>query len=154
MREDDLLALVDQGRFPELYEAVSLDQVADAWLAHLREPTEVGKDRFWWAVQVLYDDPDVERRRSILLLLIEKASDDFELAAVAAGPLEGHLSGDESTVQWAENQARASERFRVALRGTYVWDLPDAAFGRLEAAAGAQLEHPDRWAYERRTGGA
>ncbi len=65
---------MDQGRFPELYEAVSLDQVADAWLVHLREPTEVGKDRFWWAVQFLYDDPDVQRRRSILLLLIEKAA--------------------------------------------------------------------------------
>ena len=154
MREDDLLELVDQGKFAELYDIVSFDDVADAWLAHLREPTEVGKDRFWWAVQLLYDDPDVARRRSVILTLIDKAGDDEELAAVAAGPLEGNLSDAESTLRWAEDQARASQRFRLALRCTYVWDLPDAAFARLEAAAGSELEHPDRVAYERRTSGA
>ena len=154
MREDDLLELVDQGKFAELYDIVSFDDVADAWLAHLREPTEVGKDRYWWAVQLLYDDPDVARRRSVILSLIDKARDDQELGAVAAGPLEGNLSDAESTLRWAEDQARASQRFRLALRCTYVWDLPDAAFARLEAAAGSKLEHPDRAAYERRTSGA
>lgn len=154
MREDDLLELVDQGKCAELYDMVSFDDVADAWLAHLREPTELGKDRFWWAVQLLYDDPDVGRRRSVILSLIEKAGDDDELAAVAAGPLEGNLSDAESTLRWAEDQARASANFRLALRYTYVWDLGDAAFARLEAAAGAELDHPDRGAHETRTSGA
>ncbi len=154
VRDEDLLALVEQGKLDELYEAVNPDDVADAWLAHLREPTEVGKDRFWWAVELLVEDPDVHRRRSTILSLIKKARDDDELGAVAAGPLEAYLSGDESTLRWAENQARASERFRRALRGVNVWDLPDRAFARLEAAAGAELGHPDRVAYERRTGGA
>ncbi len=154
VREDDLLALVEQERFAELYEAVSPDDVADAWLAHLREPTEKRKDRFWWAVQLLFDDPDKQRRRSIILSLVEKARDEDEMGAVAAGPLEAYLASDESTLRWAEAQARASERFRVALRGVYVWELPDRAFARLEAAAGAELERPDRVAYARRTRGA
>lgn len=93
------------------------------------------------------------RRREVLLSLIEKARDADELGDVAAGPLEAYLSGDESTLRWAETQARRSERFQLALRRVHVWDLPDAAFARLDQAAGAVLERPHRAAYERRTGG-
>lgn len=42
MREVDLLALVEQERFDEVYEAVDVDDVADAWLAYHREPMEEG----------------------------------------------------------------------------------------------------------------
>ena len=40
VREDDLLELVDQGKFAELYDIVRIDDVADAWLAHLRGSTK------------------------------------------------------------------------------------------------------------------
>ncbi len=43
MREEGLLALVEQKRFDELYEAVNPDDVADAWLAHLSRFPEVGR---------------------------------------------------------------------------------------------------------------
>ena len=141
----ELLALVEQERFDELHEVVSVDRIADAWLSQSAAAT----DELGWAVLLWYDEPDETRRREMLVTLIERA-DDEQLGWVAAGPLEAFAAADESRLAWIERQASCSARFREALSSVWAFDHPDVVFERLERAADAQLPHPDRARYERR----
>jgi hypothetical protein len=154
VHEPDLLTLVEQEDFLSLYAIVDLDEVASAWLEYHRTEDDDLRDRLWWAVQLLFDDPDEERRRALILRLLGQSRDDDDIGTVAAGPLEAYLSDDPSTLHWVERQAATNERLRQALTKLHAWRLPDRAFARVEAAAGARLRRPDRDAYERRTGRA
>ena len=102
--DQELLKLVEGDRFLELHRIVSLEHIADTWLAWSAAAADDG----WWAAMVWYDEPDEAQR---LAMLFERAT-DAELGSVAAGPLETVASDDESRLGWLERQAARSEQFR------------------------------------------
>lgn len=149
MSTADLLSLVESAEFDAVYHRVGVDGVAHAWLEYHRS-SEDDRDGLWWAIQLLFDDPDEQRRRSVILRLLEHARDDDEIGTVAAGPLESYLSDDPSTLHWIEREAGTNPVFRRALARVNAWRLQDLSFERVERAAGVKLARPDREAYERR----
>ena len=149
MTTDDLLSLVESEEFDAVYHRVGIDGVAHAWLDYYRS-SEDARDRLWWAIQLMFDDPDEQRRRSLILRLLEHARDDDEVGTVAAGPLESYLSDDPSTLHWMEREAGTNDVFRRALALVNAWRLQDLSFERVERAAGVSLARPDREEYERR----
>jgi hypothetical protein len=60
--DDELLELVEQRRFDDLHDVVTVEQVAEAWLAD--RWADVGK--LGWAAVLWYDEPDESRRRALL----------------------------------------------------------------------------------------
>lgn len=149
MTTDDLLSLVESEEFDALCHRVGVDGVAHAWLEYYRS-SEDTRDRLWWAIQLMFDDRDEQRRRAVILRLLEHARGDDEIGTVAAGPLESYLSDDPSTLHWVERQARTNDVFRRALSLVNAWNLQDLSFERVERAAGVSLPRPDREEYDRR----
>ncbi len=143
-----LQMLVDEGRVEELLRWVSLDEVTETWLRYHRSEShaeDAEDDPDWWAVELwlsLAWWADEERVRDALLRLIA-AADDGTLSTVAAGPVEVFVTGEESRLEWIEQQAAGSEPFRRVLAHVWVWDLPSEAFDRLERAARIELPRPD-----------
>jgi hypothetical protein len=147
----ELERLVEQGAYGEVLAAVSLAEIAEAWIAyHRAEHVKLDEgDPFWWAVDFwlsgsgVWADEDLARLG--LLALIEAAPDDL-LGHVGAGPLETFVSDDESRVRWIEDQAAQSDRFRRALANVWTWGTePNAIASRLERAAGVRLPRPKGW---------
>ncbi len=143
-----LQALVDEGRVDELLNLVPVEAVTETWLRYHRleqHPADSDDDPDWWTVE-LWMSPawwsEEQRVREGLLRLIEAADGDA-LSFVAAGPLEVFIADDASRLDWIEQQARRSEKFRRALAQVWVWELPTDAFARVERAAGVRLARPD-----------
>jgi len=135
-------------RVDELLPLVTLEEIADAWCRYQTRPHITGvedEDPDWWAVELVMDSrfgAEEPRLRGILNLLIDRAPDDKVLSVVAAGPLEDFITTDEDRLRWIERRADESPRFREALRGVWVWELPPDTFARVERAAGAPLARP------------
>lgn len=93
------------------------EAIIDAWFEH---------EESFWAFSALNDlcENDPRAAWSITLELIDRAEDEGEMGAVAAGPLED-LIRTHSGLIWNELEAKAhtDERFRSALGG--VWIFPD-----------------------------
>lgn len=123
--------------------------MTETWLRYhgtAQHPDDSDDDPDWWAVELWLSAAwwsDETRVRDGLLRLIESA-DDETLSVVAAGPLEVFVCAYESRLRWIEKQASGSEKFRRALAGVWVWDLPSDSLARLDRAAGGRLPRPDR----------
>jgi hypothetical protein len=93
------------------------EAIIEGWFTH---------DANFWAFSELVDlcEEDPALAWSITLELIDRADDELELGAIAAGPLED-LIRKHTAVIWNDLVARAhtDARFRDALRG--VWVFPD-----------------------------
>jgi hypothetical protein len=124
-----------------IFEAFSLTEIAEAWLAY---QTTKG-DRYWWAVDLMWSDPylhDRDRREKFIELLIEAAPDDL-LGHAAAGPLEDAIYDADECVSWLEDRAATSPRFKQALGEVWIWDaVSEGRFARIERAAGRPLARP------------
>ena len=145
-RTDRRLLAVAHAALPSrrLFRALGADHVVAAWVRYQRE--EAPADA--WASHLAFDvgEWDLADARDFVERLAVAAPDDEVLAMVAAVPLEEFVRshGDES-VDWIEEQARRDVDFRRALRHAWLWNkVSDAAFDRIQAAAGVPLAHPRR----------
>jgi hypothetical protein len=123
--ERELLRLVDEGRFEELHATVSPEEIARSWLGYHRASThsdDPDVDPGWWAVELFFDEPSLERFLAMTLALVEAAETDDELGLIGAGPLEQlSLEREPPLSTWAcEHEAR-SGKFRRALASCYAW---------------------------------
>jgi hypothetical protein len=83
--------------------------------------------------------------------LVERATSDFVLECVGAGPLEGFVCDDESRIRWIESVGPRSPRLGDALAHAWIsGTVSDATFLRIDAAAGTRLDNPLRDAIEGR----
>lgn len=148
MSSEELLGLVDAGDFDGLLRVVTLEELAAAWHRFRREPqAETTSDHpdEWacqlWYMAKWYDDSNPVH--AAIAVIIEQADSDEELGNIGAGILENCVSGQESSLRWIEEQARASVKFRRALREVWVYNALDPdAFARVERAAGVPLANP------------
>jgi hypothetical protein len=140
---ENLIELVEQGRISELLQRVSPDDIAAAWCRYhsTDEPIPDGEDPDWWAVELWLSPAwwtSPQRIREELVRLIDAAPDDSTLAAVGAGPLEAFLTDDPKDLQWLEEQAMSSTRFRTALAIAHIpSSLSQEAASRIKRASGA-----------------
>jgi hypothetical protein len=136
---------------------VTLGDIADAWCQWHELPDHERKrdddPRFWAAYLWMTEEwwADERRVRDGLLAIVERATSEWVLECVGAGPLEQLVCDDESCIRWIEAQAARSFRFRDAL--SHVWiggDVSHATFLRIEAAVSRRLDNPRRDAIEGR----
>lgn len=126
---------------------VTVDDIAAAWLRDRREteddPSGSGPDG--WASALWYSPAwyvDSARTRATVVAMLQQAGSE-DVARIGAGPLESLVTDGESTLSWAEEQARQSPRFRTALTHAWLWNqLSPEAFSRVERAAGTSLPRP------------
>jgi len=127
-------------------EVFGLEPVVAACLDYLGDD-DPDSDRNWnqraFGVVDTVVQIDSELGWTIVLALVDGADDDT-LPTVAAGPLENYVTAHAARmVTRIEAQAEASERFRDALAGIWVWaDLPSTLFERIARAAGNPLDRP------------
>jgi hypothetical protein len=131
---DLLLDLHLDGRDEQFFDTVSPRETAEAWCRVTARSTRAGADdEDAWALLALHTITSEERRRELLGLLVECASDYRTLELVGARPLEDFLRDrDESRIRWAVGEADRSARFRYALAHASVSDLGTENFLRLE----------------------
>jgi hypothetical protein len=150
MSSEELLSLVETGDFDGLLRVVTLEELAAAWHRFRREPQDASTSdhpdewasRLWYSA-VWYDECNPVQ--AAVVEIIEQANSDQELGFIGASILENCVSGQESSLRWIEEQARASVKFRRALRDVWVYDFLDpVAFARIELAAGVPLANPRR----------
>jgi len=140
--------LIILGEIQKVLSEFTLEEVADAWCRYQARPHLAGfedDDPDWWGVFLLTDPDfwtDELRVRTVIDLLVERATGDEVLGAIGAGPLEDFISDDEHGLVWIEQRAAASDRFREALRHVWIWRLSPEAFERIELAAGQELARP------------
>jgi hypothetical protein len=109
------------------------ERVASAWLEHAGADTAAWM--FVWVVELFRQHPD--ESWPLLLSLIDVASDDKELAMVAAGPLEELLVAQGARViDRVEVQAARDATFRRALSGVWRSEITEAVWERVLAARG------------------
>jgi hypothetical protein len=152
----ELQRLVDERRFEDVLQRVSLAEVAHSWMRyHHRYERDPGNgdpgddDPDWWAVEMWQLDEkwaDEDRLRTGVLELVAAAEKDSDYGAIGAGIVEYMINDDEERLQWIETQARESDGFRRSLANVYVWGVePDSIAARIEAAAGVRLPRPRGW---------
>jgi hypothetical protein len=147
--------LVDSNEFDRLFELVILEEAAQTWCSYqLREhTTDEEFDPDWWAVQLMLDLEQEDRRRQLLARIVELAPNDHVLGVAGAGPLEDFLDIDrfesenlgvlEERLQWIEQQAAVSEKFRKALGDVWVHgNVSPETHARLERASGGEYRRP------------
>jgi len=136
------LEVVETEDAERIFEAFSLTEIAEAWIAYQTTKDE----RFWWAVDLMWSDPylhDRNRREEFIELLIETAPNEDLLGNVAAGPLEDAIYDADEGVSWLEDRAAASTRFKQAPGMVWIWSVVSTErFARIERAAGQALARP------------
>ncbi|MDO8390147.1 MAG: hypothetical protein Q7V57_06635 [Actinomycetota bacterium] len=140
--------LVADGDIDTVLTMMPLAEIAAAWLRHWsRSSGEKGADDpdQWaddlWRSRAWYEG--ARPRLELVLELIRQAQNDAELRQIAASCLENCICEDEATLQWVEEEAALSPKFRQALTGVWVYDvLSPASFQRVQRAAGAELSNP------------
>ncbi len=136
------LDIVSREDADQIFERLSLDEIADAWCAY--QLTQ--DDRYWWAVDLMWSDPflaDRGRREKLIELLIETAPNDDVVGVAAAGPLEDAIDDTDECVSWLEARAANSPRFKHALGLVWIWhQVSPQRFARIENAAGRALPRP------------
>jgi hypothetical protein len=140
------------GELDELFKLVTLEDLADAWCRyqsrpHIYEVEEEDPDE--WAMLFLtggggMDDLDEPRTRALLDLLVDRAPNDTVIEMIGAGPLEDFIvRHNEDRLNWIEQRASSSARFRQALARVWIWNIDPDAFARVERVAGVPLARPD-----------
>lgn len=158
MTEDRLLyQLAGDGDVDGVLQLVTLDDIADAWSrwTDLPDDERNGDDdaRFWAAYLWMTEEwwADERRVRDGLVALVERATSDWVLECVGAGPLEGFVSDDESRIRWIESVGPRTPRLGDALVHAWISGaVSDGNFLRIEAAVGRRLDNPLRDAIEGR----
>ena len=159
-REHALLEhLAETDAIDALLDLVSLTDIADALLTYYRSQEQMHdgtRDRATaavtqWAQAVSCSTTwwgDRHRIRTWLDLLIERATSDWELAMVAAGPLGDFVRNDPDELRWLEERLRRSAAYRRTIRHAWIWNqVPAAVLERFEQLAGVPLRPPPtgRW---------
>ena len=104
-------------------------QLVDDYLAHASECFRDGdRDRYFAAWEQVYsmvhEQPD--EAWTLILELIDRASDELTLAYIAAGPLEDLINWHgPASIDRIEARALADPKFRRALRGVWPREGPD-----------------------------
>jgi hypothetical protein len=142
-----LQRLVENGRFDDLLQRVTLTDVANAWMRYHHRYEAGGNpgidDPDWWAVEAWMPDEwwaDEKRVRHGILELVAAAETDADFGVLGASIMEMFINADEDRLAWLEEQAVHSEAFQRSLRNVHIWRVEsDAIAQRVEAAAGAPL---------------
>jgi hypothetical protein len=146
-----LVQLARDGGIAAVLSVVSLADLADAWCAYHERGQRDGLNRHddpdWWAVEAVLamnfgrtDDP---RRRAVVLALVDRADSEYVLQCIGAGPLEDYVEDRANIVEWIEQAAARSPKFRRALGN--VWcadDVSAETLTRFDRAAGVKLARP------------
>jgi hypothetical protein len=147
-----LWRLVDENEIDHVFELVSVEDMAAAWLAEQRLNRPPGEDieddnPYWWALELWWTDDwsrNRERVRAGLLALVDAAATDFELRCIGAGPLESFVSDDGDDLVWLEQQCAVNPKMRVALADVWCDAFVSAqTLARLDQAAGVRLARRD-----------
>ena len=140
--------LVEDAQYDDLLAAVSVEEIAAAWLRYHRErQSTLDEAPDWWAVN-LWISPDWWEHDEALLregvrALTTAARTDHELDQIGASILEVLIDEDEDRLRWIEAQAATTRAFRRSLANVLIWGSePDAVAARVERAAGIPLTKP------------
>ena len=145
MSSSELQRLVDADEIASLLEAVTAEEIADAWWRYMlsakRERDVNHPD--WWAIDLWLGSAIYKYRddcRRLIHALAEGAPAEADLGLLGAGPLENCLADNEDDLCWMEQEARRSENYRKALANVWIdgFFSPES-FLRVEAAAGTRL---------------
>jgi hypothetical protein len=148
-----LQRLVDARDVDGVLAIVNTDDIAEAWC---EGSARQWSERYSWAVDLLQLRAVATREdlvRESLLKLVEHAPNDDVLKHIGAGPLQEFVVADEARVNWIEQQAEGSERFRVALANVRIWGRePQWVCERVERAVGLPAVQPSHgWLGRART---
>jgi hypothetical protein len=104
-------------------------RIAHAYLKHSRQPPWL----FGWVGELCQRHPVAAW--PLVCTLVDVATNDEELAFVAAGPIEDLLrTHGPEMIERVEAQATASPRFRRALSGVWRTTIPRSVWDRMTAA--------------------
>ncbi|MCA9976976.1 MAG: hypothetical protein KC413_14545, partial [Anaerolineales bacterium] len=90
-------------------------QFANAYLTYHRTEGQASKDKYWWAVQMLFTD-DQQEKLKLALAIIDYADlsrDEYALGCLGAGPLEDLMS--EWLLDSLENVVSNNSKLKYAL---------------------------------------
>jgi hypothetical protein len=82
--------LVDSNEFDRLFELVTVEESAQTWCSYQQREHDNDEefDPDWWAVQLMMDIEQEDRRRELLARIVALAPNDNVLGVAGAGPLE------------------------------------------------------------------
>lgn len=145
--------LVDLRLYDELLREVTLADIGEAWVRYHHadsHPADTYEDPDWWAVELWQDtltDGDAwwareDRVRGGILAIVDAADDD-DVGIIGAAIMEAFISNDAGRLEWLEEQARVSDRFRRSLANVWIGgEVRSDVFLRVERAAGAGIPWP------------
>ena len=114
------------------------DDIIEAYLARTRAQEQgIADDAGFWAVEAMWEivDGEPEAAWTVILEMIGRAEGDYQIASIAAGPLEDFIVRHGwQCLDKVEREARANPKFRRALVG--VWGesrMPEELVLRLRA---------------------
>lgn len=149
----EIIEAAERGNREKLLALVSVDEIADAWWRytmrttaeqHQRSDDQWESDPDGWAAEIYHTRTkifeDEETLREYLRALATRAPEGADLGYFGASQLEDFIGApDEDRLQWIEQEADRSEKFRLALASVWIEDLGQAVFLRVQGAARTEL---------------